>query len=93
MDPLHVLLFGARDCQVLDGLLFGRLLQDKERPGRAEDVVRLYDALVAFAADLGDLAADLGGSAGEYLIDEAAAQVPSYPSSPPTPHTSIASIS
>lgn len=61
------------------------LRQDKERPGRAEDVVRLYDALVAFAADLGDLAADLGGAAGEYLIDEAAAQVPSSPPFSPSP--------
>ena len=39
-------------------------------------MVRLYDALVAYAVDLGDLAADLGGAAGETLIDQAAAQVP-----------------
>ena len=59
-------------------ICWGACLQDKERPGKAEDVVRLYDALMAFAADLGDLAADLGGAAGELLIDEAAAQV-AYP--------------
>ncbi len=49
--------------------------QDKERPGKPEDVVRLYDGMAAFAADLGDLAADVGGAAGEVLIDRSSAQV------------------
>ncbi len=48
--------------------------QDKERPGKPEDVVRLYDGMAVFAADLGDLAADVGGAAGEALIDRASAQ-------------------
>ena len=42
-------------------------------------MVRLYDALVGYASELGELAADLGGAAGEALIDEAAAQVPGRP--------------
>lgn len=60
-----------------------RCVQDKERPGKAEDVVRLYDALVGYASELGELAADLGGAAGESLIDEAAAQVLRCPTLPP----------
>ena len=37
--------------------------------------MRLYDGMAAFAADLGELAADVGGAAGEALIDRASAQV------------------
>ena len=51
------------------------IAQDKERPGKPEDVVRLYDGMAAFAADLGDLANAVGGAAGEALIDRASAQV------------------
>ena len=49
--------------------------QDKERPGKPEDVVRLYDGMATFATDLGELATDVGGAAGEALIDQASAQV------------------
>ena len=49
--------------------------QDKERPGKPEDVVRLYDGMAAVATDLGDVAADVGGAAGELLIDRSSAQV------------------
>ena len=38
-------------------------------------MVRLYDTLAVNAAELGDLAAELGGARGEALMDECAAKV------------------
>lgn len=51
-------------------------LQDKERPGRPEELVRLQEGAAALVADLSDVAASLGGVAGEALLDATAAQVP-----------------
>ena len=73
MPPgLDIAAYGGRPARELSCIARA---QDKERPGKPEDVVRLYDGMAAFAADLGDLAADVGGAAGEALIDRAAAQV------------------
>ena len=55
--------------------------KDGERPARAEDVVRLYDTLVANVSELNDLAAAVGGAAGEVLMDECAAKTAQYQAS------------
>lgn len=49
--------------------------QDKARVGRPEEVVRLYDTLASLTTELSDVAAALGGVAGEALLDFTAAQV------------------
>ncbi len=49
-----------------------------ERPVRAEDVARLFDTLVANASELNDLAAAVGGAAGETLMDECTAKTAHY---------------
>jgi signal recognition particle subunit SRP68 len=46
-----------------------------ERPARAEDVARLYDTLSSNASELNDLAGEVGGAAGETLMDECAAKM------------------
>jgi signal recognition particle subunit SRP68 len=54
-------------------------VKDKtERPVRAEDVARLYDTLVANASELNDLAAAVGGAAGETLMDDCTAKIAHY---------------
>ncbi|GAB4820832.1 hypothetical protein N2152v2_007878 [Parachlorella kessleri] len=58
--------------------LTGQKAKDKERPGRAEDVVRLYDTLLANVGELNELAAELGGARGEALMDACAAQAAQY---------------
>ena len=65
----------STSAQRIDIMHSASCCQDKERPGKPEDVVRLYDSMAVFAGDLGDLAADVGGAAGEALIDRASAQV------------------
>ncbi|KAL4457792.1 hypothetical protein ABPG75_012657 [Micractinium tetrahymenae] len=50
----------------------------RERPAKAEDVVRLYDTLIANTLELNDLAAGVGGAAGEMLMDECAAKQAHY---------------
>ncbi|KAK9814357.1 hypothetical protein WJX72_004470 [[Myrmecia] bisecta] len=52
--------------------------KDKDRPARPEDVVRLYDSLLSNVKDLGELAVELGGAAGEQLMDECAAQAAQF---------------
>jgi len=49
-----------------------------ERPVRAEDVARLFDTLVANASELNDLAAAVGGAAGETLMDDCTAKTAHY---------------
>lgn len=46
-----------------------------ERPARPEDVARLYDTLVANATELNDLAGEVGGAAGESIMDDCAAKI------------------
>jgi hypothetical protein len=48
---------------------------ERERSARPEDVVRLYDAALAAVAQLNELAAAVGGAAGEMLLDDCAAKV------------------
>mmetsp|Transcript_18431 Transcript_18431/g.55570 ORF Transcript_18431/g.55570 Transcript_18431/m.55570 type:complete len:605 (+) Transcript_18431:170-1984(+) len=48
--------------------------KDKARVGRPEEVVRLYDTLASLTTELSDVAAALGGVAGEALLDSTAAQ-------------------
>jgi hypothetical protein len=48
---------------------------ERERPAKAEDVVRLYDALLATVTELNELAVHVGGAAGEALLDDCAAKV------------------
>lgn len=48
---------------------------ERERPAKAEDVVRLYDALLAIVSELNELAVHVGGAAGEALLDDCAAKV------------------
>jgi hypothetical protein len=50
-------------------------LQDRERPGRPEELVRLQEGAAALVADLSEVAAALGGVAGEAMLDATAAQV------------------
>ncbi len=52
-----------------------RLLQDKERGARPEELVRMYDTLLANAGELNELAAEVGGARGEALMDDCAAKV------------------
>ncbi|EFN58517.1 hypothetical protein CHLNCDRAFT_140581 [Chlorella variabilis] len=51
---------------------------ERERPARAEDVVRLYELLVANTSELNELAAHVGGAAGEMLMDDCAAKQAHY---------------
>jgi tetratricopeptide (TPR) repeat protein len=46
----------------------------KDRQGKPEDVVRLLDAALQGVAQLNELAAEIGGAAGEHLIDDCAAK-------------------
>ena len=55
--------------------------QEKQRPARAEEVVRLYDVLLGHAKELAEVGKQVGGSAGEALLDECAAKVRSWPTS------------
>ncbi|KAI7837680.1 hypothetical protein COHA_008473 [Chlorella ohadii] len=50
----------------------------RERPARAEDVVRLYDTLIANVLELNELAGHVGGAAGEMLMDDCAAKQAHY---------------
>ena len=43
--------------------------------GRGEEVVHAYNALLTKTRELAELAAALGGSSGELLLDECAAKV------------------
>ena len=56
-------------------LLAGQKPGGGERPAKADDVVRLYDALVANVLELNELAAHVGGAAGEALLDACTAKV------------------
>ncbi|KAI3436731.1 hypothetical protein D9Q98_006146 [Chlorella vulgaris] len=51
---------------------------ERERPAKAEDVVRLYDALLAIVSELNELAVHVGGAAGEALLDDCAAKQAHY---------------
>lgn len=46
----------------------------KDRQGKPEDVVRLLDAALQGVSQLNELAAEIGGAAGEQLIDDCAAK-------------------
>ena len=47
---------------------------DKSGPPKAEEVVRAYDTLIGHVKELSEIAARLGGSAGETLLEECTAQ-------------------
>lgn len=47
--------------------------QSKDKGVRPEELVQQYDALVALAHDMGELAGEVGGADAEHLMDEAAA--------------------
>lgn len=49
--------------------------QDKPRSAKAEEVVRLYDAILGHTNELAEVASQVGGAAGEALMDECAAKV------------------
>lgn len=49
--------------------------RSSERPVRPDDVARLYDTLVTNATELNDLAAEVGGTQGEALMEECAAKL------------------
>lgn len=55
------------------GVMQGK--QDKGGPAKAEDVVRLYEALMGHVKELSENAARLGGAAGEILLEECTAKV------------------
>ena len=48
---------------------------DKSGAPKAEDVVRVYDALIGYTKELAENAARLGGAAGEVLLEECTAKV------------------
>lgn len=50
-------------------------VQDKELTSSLEDIIRLYETLLANVKDLTELATEAGGAAGEVLLDECAAKV------------------
>ena len=52
--------------------------EKSERPVRAEDVARLYDTLIANASELNDLAAEVGGTRGETLLEDCSAKIGHY---------------
>lgn len=47
---------------------------DKSGPPKAEEVVRAYDNLIGHVKELSEIAARLGGSAGETLLEDCTAQ-------------------
>lgn len=49
--------------------------QEKQRPAKAEEVVRLYDVLLGHAKELAEVGRQVAGAAGEALLDECAAKV------------------
>ena len=56
------------------------LLQGKGQRGHGPPaVVRLYDTLLANVKDLTEIANQLGGAAGEYLLDEVTAKASRQP--------------
>jgi hypothetical protein len=65
--------FARTQRRALSGAKAGK--DRAERPARAEDLVRLYDALIAAVLELNELAAHVGGAAGEMLMDLCAAKV------------------
>ena len=51
-------------------------MQGKSMRGRGPSaVVRVYDSLLQNTKDLTEIASQLGGAAGEYLLDECSAKV------------------
>jgi len=48
--------------------------KSKDKQGKSEDVVRLLDAALQGVTQLNELAAEIGGAAGEHLIDDCAAK-------------------
>ena len=61
-------------------LLGGKASKDRsgERPGKPEDVVRIYETLISNATELNALAGDVGGTAGESLMDECSAYIDDF---------------
>ncbi len=60
----------------------GRLLsavscvqEEKLRPAKAEEVVRVYDTHLSHVKELAEVAGQVGGASGEALLDECAAKV------------------
>jgi len=56
--------------------LFPVKSKDKsERPARPEEIVRVYETLIANVTSLNDLAAEIGGAKGEILMDLCSAKI------------------
>ncbi|PRW56110.1 Signal recognition particle subunit SRP68 isoform A [Chlorella sorokiniana] len=70
--------FGRTQRRLLSGSKGSSKDGPRERPAKAEDVVRLYDTLIANVLELNELAGHVGGAAGEMLMDDCAAKQAHY---------------
>lgn len=61
-------------------LVPSKLKEKSEKPARPEELVRIYETLIANVTTLHDLAAESGGAQGEVLMDECAAQIAQFQS-------------
>jgi len=62
--------------------LFPPKSKDKsERPARPEEIVRVYETLIANVTSLNDLAAEIGGAKGEILMDLCSARIAHFQAS------------
>ena len=52
-----------------------RVQEEKLRPAKAEEVVRVYDTHLSHVKELAEVAGQVGGASGESLLDECAAKV------------------
>eukprot|EP00889_Picochlorum_renovo_P000229 jgi/Picre1/27259/NNA_000228.t1 len=59
-------------------LVPSKLKEKSEKPARPEELVRIYETLIANVTTLNDLAAESGGAQGEVLMDECAAQIAQF---------------
>lgn len=59
-------------------LIGGKSKERGERAGKPEDVTRVYDTLLANAMELNELAGEIGGTAGENLMDDCTAKTAEF---------------
>ena len=59
-------------------LVPSKLKEKSEKPARPEELVRIFETLIANVTSLNDLAAESGGAQGEVLMDSCAAKIAQF---------------
>ncbi len=59
-------------------LIPSKIKERSEKPARPEELVRIYETLIANVTSLNDLAAESGGAQGEVLMDSCAAKIAQF---------------